>query len=326
MRSVFPIIAAVGIYLAVAISPALAQQLLELNTWYSASRGDHITTTDPAYARSQGPSKSPDYKWIRSDGWVFSPDEAQPADTVALWNFWNPERGDNFLTTDPSWTGTTQQQGYTRFRLEGYIQQSRQAGTLPLRSFWSDRRKDNAASTDPRLTPRADFSVPEDALASFKGGDYRHYRVQGYVFQNANALARQPEGRGTTVRTHSGEIVARPEAESGTQAAEDRQGPTAIRTPGGTVDGQGCLRNPLQVQANGLYRGRTENRAVTAWENNARRDYGADYAHISNAERSTSHASCTWSGGLWRCTLRARACMSSSTAQRIGQIVFETAE
>ena len=79
---------------------------LGLNRWYSPSRGDHITTTHRLYSPARtGRKISPDYEPRRFEGFVFNPALPQPEGTVPLFSWWNPRRGDNFLTTDERWRG-----------------------------------------------------------------------------------------------------------------------------------------------------------------------------------------------------------------------------
>jgi len=94
-----------------------------LYSWWSPSREDNFTTSDPRWAGGPGSSKTPDYGFHRLEGCVYDPARPQPASTVALYSWWNPERGDNFTTSDPRWAGTpgAKQAGYGFNRLEGYI-------------------------------------------------------------------------------------------------------------------------------------------------------------------------------------------------------------
>lgn len=87
---------------AIAQQPASPSHHAALYTWYSPGRGDHFTTTDPAWAGAIGSRRSPDYRLVRIEGSVLSAEFPQPPDTVPLYSFWNPERGDNFLTSDPA--------------------------------------------------------------------------------------------------------------------------------------------------------------------------------------------------------------------------------
>lgn len=170
---------------------ALAQHAT-LYTWYSPSRGDHFTTTDPRWAAEIGHLRSPDYTLVRIEGSVLSPDYPQPPDTTPIYSFWNPARGDNFLSSNPAWTSREEQDGYRRFRLEGYVYNAPKAGTRPLVSLWSPSRADNYSTTDPRVAVRLNASAgnPSGTMA---GGAYNTYRIEGYVLPPpSTADIRQP--------------------------------------------------------------------------------------------------------------------------------------
>jgi hypothetical protein len=125
------------------------ERVTPLYTWYSPARRDHFTTTDPAWAGVVGDHRESgdDYELMRLEGRVFSPDVPQPKGTIALWNFWNPDRGDNFLTTQPHWVRSRELAGYTRFRLEGFLHIEPGPGRAELVSSWNPKAEDNAATT-----------------------------------------------------------------------------------------------------------------------------------------------------------------------------------
>lgn len=158
----------------------LAQpQVVPLNTWFSSTRGDHFSTTDPAWSGAVGARKPDGYEMIRAEGLVFNPALPQPPGTVPLYSFWHPGRTDNFATTDPRWTNEPNPSGYRRFRLEGYVFDRPRLGTLPLMSYWSPGRTDNAASTDARLS--RELRQSGDGLPSMQGAGYTGFRVEGYL-------------------------------------------------------------------------------------------------------------------------------------------------
>lgn len=141
-----------------------------LYTWYSPSRGDYFTTSDPAWIGSPGATRSPDYRFVRVEGHVLG--AAYPQDgTTPLYHWWNPTRGDNFLTTSSAWAGTvgTVRSGYTLFRIEGHVYQRPLMDTVPLRLYWNGGLEDNWASADPDYS---DWTPP----ASYVGGG-----IQGYI-------------------------------------------------------------------------------------------------------------------------------------------------
>jgi hypothetical protein len=150
---------------------------LPLYTWYSPSRGDYFTTTHPTWrASGRSDRRSPDYRSIGFQGDVFNPDLPQPPGTVPLYSWWNPGRGDNFLTSDPRWAGAvgTQNDGYRLFRHEGYIFDPRRPQpprTRPLYSWWNGDKADNFATA--QVDWRGD-------IGDWKEG-YRLYRLEGYI-------------------------------------------------------------------------------------------------------------------------------------------------
>ncbi|MEO1475188.1 MAG: hypothetical protein AAFS13_02300 [Pseudomonadota bacterium] len=112
--------------------------MIPLWRWYSPSRGDNFTTSDPRWRPSSGAEKGPDYIRPELMGYVFSPEQPRPDDTIALWSWWNPQRGDNFATSAPQWTGSVSdvvpgephirngrtREGYAVYRLEGYLRRA----------------------------------------------------------------------------------------------------------------------------------------------------------------------------------------------------------
>lgn len=90
-----------------------------LYTWYSPSRGDYFTTSNPAWAGTSGAHRS-GYNFVRMEGYVY---ESSVAGTLPLQLWWSPGRADNFTTTHPEWTvatTTTRAPDYGFARTEGY--------------------------------------------------------------------------------------------------------------------------------------------------------------------------------------------------------------
>jgi hypothetical protein len=106
-------------------NPALPQPegTVPLYSWWSPSREDNFTTSDPRWAGGPGTAKAPDYGFHRVEGYIYDPTRPQPPGTIPLYSWWNHTRGDNFTTSDPRWAGTrwTKKAGYGFNRLEGYI-------------------------------------------------------------------------------------------------------------------------------------------------------------------------------------------------------------
>lgn len=157
--------------------PSIAAQeeypLVPLTTWYSANRGDYMTSSAVRWRRAVGtaiPGQG-DYRAVRLEGYVYNPDRPQPPGTVSLYNWWSASRQDNLLTTDPDWSGDVGdlrpgQGDYRLFRIEGYVHRAPTEGTRALRQYWSGQRRDNWTTSD--------------AAARDVSG-YREYRVAGYL-------------------------------------------------------------------------------------------------------------------------------------------------
>jgi len=99
-----------------------------------------------------------------------------PMPNMVLYSWWSESRGDNWITSNPRWTGSEAPgPDYYVVRVEGYIfspDAPQPSGTIPLYSWWSESRGDNWATTNPRWTG----SEPP-------GPDYYFVRVEGYVRQ-----------------------------------------------------------------------------------------------------------------------------------------------
>jgi len=92
-----------------------------LHSWYSPSREDNFITSDAAWAGSPGETRSPDYQYVRLEGYAL----AAPAEfAVPLYGWYSASRGDNFATTDTAWAGgpgRTNSPDYSFVRIEGYV-------------------------------------------------------------------------------------------------------------------------------------------------------------------------------------------------------------
>lgn len=155
-----------------------AEFLIPLHSWYSPSRGDNFATTNPAWAGKPGDKKSPDYRFVRLEGRVYSPDQPQPTGMIPLYSWYSPSRGDNFVTTNPAWAGRRGDKrppDYRFVRLEGFIPTRQVSGTNSLQSFFNAQREDNFATTNPRWRGK---KVGEKRA----NGTYRLFRMEGYVW------------------------------------------------------------------------------------------------------------------------------------------------
>ncbi|HMN42359.1 MAG TPA: hypothetical protein PKE29_16060 [Phycisphaerales bacterium] len=77
--------------------PAGFVGLKQLHRWYSGSRADHFTTSSSGWQGSSGQTRSPDYTWVTTEGWLFP---SPIAGTRALSLLYSPSRADNYLTSD----------------------------------------------------------------------------------------------------------------------------------------------------------------------------------------------------------------------------------
>jgi hypothetical protein len=97
---------------------------IPLYGWWSPSRKDNFITANPAWAGRPGVRKSPDYGFVRVEGYIYPPSKPQPSGTIPLYTWWSRARGDYFATTQ--WAGRPgdriiDHDGYEFVRLEGYI-------------------------------------------------------------------------------------------------------------------------------------------------------------------------------------------------------------
>ena len=88
-------------------------------------RGEHI---------ANGPTRD-GYRLYRLEGYIYDPRRPQPAGSRPLYSWWNPDRRDNFSTTQHGWTippdelqwrgehivNGPARDGYRCYRLEGYV-------------------------------------------------------------------------------------------------------------------------------------------------------------------------------------------------------------
>lgn len=188
--------------------------VVPLYNWYSSARGDNFLSSDPRWAsdplgivpNSTGLYLDPpriqneDYRMFRLEGYAFNPKRPQPLGTVPLWSWYNPAREDNFATThglwssDPrsvSWNGEhisggRNRDGYTQYRLEGFIYDTRlpqPPNTRPLFSWWNSSRADNFATTDPNwsIDPSTVRWSGEHITNGQTQQGYGIFRLEGYL-------------------------------------------------------------------------------------------------------------------------------------------------
>ena len=167
--------------------------------WYNGDRGDNFLTSDPRWS-GRVRDLVDGYRLLREEGQTFDPRGTRPAGTLPLYSWWNPERQDNFITSDPRWSMDSStirwageniangrvQEGYSLYRLEGYIYDPRlpqPPGTSPLFSWWNSERADNFATTNRRWRiPVGDIRWSGEHITNGVVRDgYALYRLEGYV-------------------------------------------------------------------------------------------------------------------------------------------------
>ena len=164
------------------------QGTVPLNNWYSQGRQDNIQSALPFYKGYPGEGRAPDYRHSAVIGHIIEgggpgSDRPQPG-TVPLHRWYNPMRGDNFLTSSPEWRGSPGETrlGYRFAAMEGFVFQRQEPGTVPLYSWYHPERKDHFATTDWR--PGSDRD------------GYRFRRTLGYIFPPQPRFWELPVGLG----------------------------------------------------------------------------------------------------------------------------------
>lgn len=150
--------------------------VVPLYSWWNPQRGDNFASTNPHWSGQVGAHQE-GYTLYRIEGWIYNPARPQPHGTVPLYSWWNAQRGDNFVSTNPYWSGPigTQKEDYTLYRLEGYIfdpAQPQPSGTVPLYSWWNPARGDNFATTD----------IAWAGKVGTRQNGYTLYRLEGYIY------------------------------------------------------------------------------------------------------------------------------------------------
>ncbi len=107
---------------------------------------------------------------------------------VPLYTWYSLQRGDYMTTTDPAWRGTigeirAGQGNYRLMRIEGLVfdpAAPQPPETVPLYHWWSASRQDNFLTADVAWAGRVGDTRAGE-------GDYRLFRIEGYVFRRAVA-------------------------------------------------------------------------------------------------------------------------------------------
>jgi M6 family metalloprotease-like protein len=190
------------VLLVLSLTNATAQpeSWVSLNTWYSPSRGDHSTTTEPGWQGSVGETRSPDYRFVRREGYALTPVETQRPDTVGLYGWYDSQRGDNWTTSQwPGTPGSMLSPNYYFSYLHGYAYTLPLAGTVPLTGWWSGPREDNRATSSPDWG--AGLPSPDP------GNGYGFVRTEGYVVDEPNQPPYDPPYFGFRTKTVNGRLA-----------------------------------------------------------------------------------------------------------------------
>lgn len=159
------------------ISPQSGQ--VPINSWWSSAREDNFATTAFPWRGNIGDRKAPDYVNYRTEGFAFFPLNPPPSGTIPLYSWWSPSRGDNFITSNPEWSGSAgdvMPPDYRFVRREGYIYSPdlpQPSNTVALYSWWSASRGDNFITSNPEWDP--------DKAGNTRSPDYKFFRHEGYV-------------------------------------------------------------------------------------------------------------------------------------------------
>lgn len=97
--------------------PALLD-MRRLDRWFSPSRTDNRTTTDPAWQGSAGDTRAPDYFWVGHEGWIFTDVVAGTSEIRA---YVNGQSGDSLITADTRYTTTNSVPDYVSAGWQGQI-------------------------------------------------------------------------------------------------------------------------------------------------------------------------------------------------------------
>lgn len=125
---------------------------------------------------------------------------------LALDLYWNPDRGDNFVTATPQGRDDAAAAGYALVRREAYLYPSNEPGLRELKLYWSPEREDNMTAATPEAA--------QDAIAN----GYQFVRVEGYVRP-------EPDPGAIPLKLYYGEgrgdyfLTGTPQGEAAAQAA-----------------------------------------------------------------------------------------------------------
>ena len=155
--------------------------VIPLFSWYSPSLGDNFATTKKISQGCRQESiswdSSSDYRFVRLEAIIFSPDKPQPEGTIPLYRWYELPHGDNWTTSQHSGKGSIGEplsQSHSSPYFEGYVYPPSygfREGLVPIYSWYSPGRVDNwITSQHANVGSRGEGLTP----------DYRFVRLEGY--------------------------------------------------------------------------------------------------------------------------------------------------
>jgi hypothetical protein len=163
--------------------------LVKLYGWWSFDSYDNFASTKTDMNRAvqklcaSFEFYSSDYSLIPErpiEGRIFSPNDPQPPNTIALYSWYSCSRSDGLIIT--TWLGTVGDEridtsfpnNYDKYyflQLEGYIYKDEVPGTIPLYQWWSESKEDYYVTT-----------LWTGDIGDIRSPGYTLYQVEGYVF------------------------------------------------------------------------------------------------------------------------------------------------
>jgi hypothetical protein len=79
--------------------------ILPLVSWWNPDPGyqDNFITSDLQWAGCHGALRSPNYGFVRTEGFIFNPALPQPPGTISLYTWYDLDRRDNSTLSHPVW-------------------------------------------------------------------------------------------------------------------------------------------------------------------------------------------------------------------------------
>lgn len=153
-----------------------------LYSWWSRTRRDTLTTTDPSWEEGDSGPPRNGYVLHRTEGRVIDPDTSpQPLGTAPLMRWSSVSRRDHATTSHPSWRDPSviEAPDYRFVRREGFVFDHAYAGTAALYGVWDATIDDNATTTHLRWDDH--LLRPRVRVAGSTGGGTRTGTPLGFV-------------------------------------------------------------------------------------------------------------------------------------------------